>query len=291
MEPQSRGLSLPESAPNPLRKQIPALPIPPDHERVAPYASLALRLVCTNSIELEKFRKLSKLAGFPHVASHEYPFDRRNLFSQDAVDEYSQWVRKFPWTVAFQVEAIVRKKSVDLREMLGLLPDIKQLLRRRDKNKAWVSALLRDFGTKAYSLYTSDSLEDSAPDAVRRCFDKVVKAFESQPQRRNFKPTDDSLYEALRVTITPTTMMLDGPCPERSNRVVRKYDAVHQESFIRVTFAEEGRLKYQFDREIDSRESIQSRVGSILSDGLAIAGRKFEFLAYSQSASKEHSVW
>ncbi|KAJ2928805.1 hypothetical protein H1R20_g8302, partial [Candolleomyces eurysporus] len=285
-----RLLSL-ESPTKQTRNQLSTLPIPPDHERVAPYASLALRLVCTNKKELEKFRNLSKLAGFSHITSHEYAFDRRNLFSQDAVDEYNGWVRKLPWVVAFQVESIVRKRSVDLREMLDLLPDIKQLLRRKDKDKAWVSSLLRDFGTKVHSLYISESREDRGPDAVRRCFDKVVKTFESQPQRRNFKPTDGSLYEALHVTITPTTIMLDGPYPERSNRVIRKYDLVHQESFIRVTFAEEGRLQYRFDREIDSREFIRSRVGPILFDGLVIAGRKFEFLAYSQSALKEHSVW
>ncbi|RXW24759.1 hypothetical protein EST38_g1051 [Candolleomyces aberdarensis] len=280
-----------DSAQKPLRSRLSALPIPPDHERVAPYASLALRLVCASNGEVEKFRSLSKLAGFPHVGSHEYPFVRRNLFSQDAVDEYNQWVRKLPWAVAFQVESIVRKRSVDLREMLELLPDIKQLTRRTDKDKAWVSSLLRDFGTKVHSLYISDSPEDRASDAVRRCFDNVVKSFESQPQRRNFKPTDGSLCEALHVTITPTTMMLDGPYPERSNRVIRKYDPVHQESFIRVTFAEEGRLQYRFDREINSQEFIKSRVGPILLHGLVIAERKFEFLAYSQSALKEHSVW
>lgn len=36
---------------------------------------------------------------------------------------------------------------------------------------------------------------------------------------------------------------------------------------------------------------MRRRVGSALRDGILIGGRKFKFLAYSQSALKEHAVW
>jgi hypothetical protein len=137
-------------------------------------------------------------------------------------------------------------------------------------------------------LYRS---EDDGANAARRCFDAAVEEYDSQTTRQNVKPTDGSIYEAYHATVTPTTIVLDGPYPERSNRVIRAYKEENHEAFLRVTFAEEGRLQFRFDKEVDSREYVRDRIGPILFDGLCIAGRKFDFLAYSQSALKEHSVW
>lgn len=36
---------------------------------------------------------------------------------------------------------------------------------------------------------------------------------------------------------------------------------------------------------------LHERVGGILKNGLEVAGRRFEFLAYSSSALREHAVW
>ncbi|KAF5337043.1 hypothetical protein D9611_003329 [Ephemerocybe angulata] len=273
----------------PSRKQLSYLPLPENHSRVVPYASLALRLVLRSKDDLEKFRELSNLSGFRYVSSDSYRIDRRALFSQHALDEYSQWIRQLPWSVAFQVEAIVRKRSVDIREILDILPDIKCLKDRKGKKHA--AMLLQDFSSKVWMLYRSEESDDHLPNAVRVCFERAVEEFDLKPRRRDVTPTDGSLFEAFHVCVTPTTTMLDGPNPERSNRVIRTYGEENQESFLRVTFTEEGRLQLRFDKEVDSREYLDSRVRPIFFNGLTIAGRKFEFLAYSQSALKEHTVW
>lgn len=296
LKPQSNGsledflsmLSFSDSQPDkgPLRKQLSFLPLPENHQRIGQYTCLALRLVCKSKDELEKFKELSRDSGFNHISSHSYPIEHRALFSEDALDEYSRWIRQLPWAVSFQIQAIVLKRSVDIREMLELLPKIKRIL--STKGKRYTAAFLQDFSPKVYALYRS---EDDGNDAVRRCFETALKEYDSQPPRRSVKPTDGSIYEAYHATITPTTIVLDGPHPERSNRVIRAYDERHHESFLRVTFAEEGRLQLRFDKEVDSRAYVRSRIGPILFEGLTLASRKFEFLAYSQSALKEHSVW
>ncbi|KAJ3544942.1 hypothetical protein NMY22_g2621 [Coprinellus aureogranulatus] len=270
----------------PVRSQLSFLPLPENHEQIGKYTCLALRLVCKSNRDLEKFKELSRDSGFSHIASDPYPIERRALFSQDSVDEYNRWIRQLPWAISFQVQAIVLKRSVDIREMLDLLPDIKRLL--STKGRKYTALFLQDFAPKVYALYRS---EDDGADAVRRCFEAALQESDSQPPRRTVKPTDGSIYEAYHATITPTTIVLDGPYAERSNRVIRAYNEKHHESFIRVTFAEEGRLQFRFDKDVDSRAYIQSRIGPILLNGLTIASRKFEFLAYSQSALKEHSVW
>jgi RNA-dependent RNA polymerase len=76
----------------------------------------------------------------------------------------------------------------------------------------------------------------------------------------------------------------------RSNRVIRSYPN-NTECFVRVTFVDENRLQYRFDREMDGKSFLRSRVGTILQEGLDVAGTHLEFLAYSQSALRESSVW
>ena len=60
--------------------------------------------------------------------------------------------------------------------------------------------------------------------------------------------------------------------------MLRTYPAAFHENFLRVSFAEEGKTQFRFDRDIDGRAFIEDRVGTLLRYGLEIAGRKFEFL-------------
>lgn len=44
-------------------------------------------------------------------------------------------------------------------------------------------------------------------------------------------------------------------------------------------------------RQVDGKILLTERVGGILKNGLEVAGRQFQFLAYSSSALREHAVW
>jgi RNA-dependent RNA polymerase len=93
------------------------------------------------------------------------------------------------------------------------------------------------------------------------------------------------------VIITPSKILLEGPYTTQSNRVIRHYqshDPNLAERFIRVEFRDEDCLPYSCDGEVDF---LKQRVGGFLRQGLELGGRAFEFLAYSMSALREHSVW
>lgn len=85
-------------------------------------------------------------------------------------------------------------------------------------------------------------------------------------------------------------MILEGPYATDSNRIIRQY-AGFEDSFIRVGFCDEDRLRLRWSRELDGLDFLQERIGTILREGFDIAGRHFELLAYSTSALREHSVW
>ncbi|KAK2461790.1 hypothetical protein APHAL10511_006253 [Amanita phalloides] len=267
---------------NDARQRLPYLPFN-DHDRVAPYTSVALRVTCSGAPDIATFHTMCRVAQIQaKVNEDEIWTSRRELFSAEVFDQYQSWVEELPWEIAFQVEAIVRNMHVDLLEMVSLRPRISEIFRNHTSKHAW--KVLRHFGSRLfeYSMMEGD---------VCDWFDKAIDDFGKISKAPTLEPTDGSLFQAWHVTITPTSMFLEGPFLERSNRVIRSYHPSNHSSFLRVNFTDENGLTYRFERDVDGADFVRKRVGSFLLDGLTIAGRLFRFLAYSQSALKEHSVW
>lgn len=274
-----------ETRSQPPRQRLSFLPIF-GHERVVPFASLVLRLVCPSTEDLSAFRRLCRVAELHRVDEYEYPIAKRGRFSAVALEDLQQHLVQVEWCVAFQIEALLRNMYLDAKEILELMPHIYTMI--CEKGSKFTGATLRRFGNLAKHLFWDEGEE--APN-VLQCFLDAEKETQNLKSLDTLKPTDGSLCDTFHVKISPTTMSLDGPLPEQSNRVIRAYHSDHQESFLRVSFTDEAGLQYRFDRDIDGPLFIRERVGPFLFNGLTIAGRKFEFLAYSQSALKEHSVW
>lgn len=272
--------------PSKLRQRLSYLPIL-GHDRVAPYTSLAIRIICPSPQNLQDFRRLCMTAQLHKMDDYEYPVARRDIFSPSAMDSLQRHLRRLNWQVAFQIESLIRNMVVDVKEILELIPLIKHMV--DTEGKVFASAVLRKFATKANAMFVDE--EDPAQTTIRQCFINTHEEVRKLTDINTLKPTDGSICDAFHVKISPTTMFLEGPFPERSNRVLRAYETKHHESFLRVSFVDEARMRYRFDREIDGPQFIRERVGPFLLEGLTIAGRKFDFLAYSQSALKEHAVW
>ena len=268
-----------------------------DHVPTAAFTSLAIRLVCRSSEDLYTFKQFACDADLK-VGDSDYLIEHRGLFSRPRREEYARWLAQLPWTVAFQVEALLRSWLVDITEILLLRIAIEQVL--HDKGTEYTAALLRDFYSRAKALFwygeSHEDLDDrnvpngssTSSDIVTRLFNQVCANFVQGNPRGEDSP--DNPFDCLHVIVTPTTFILEGPFPERSNRVMRTYHRNHQ-CFLRVMFQDENRLQFRFDREVDGRSFINRRVKRILLDGFTIAGAHFDFLAYSQSALKEHAVW
>ncbi|TCD63395.1 hypothetical protein EIP91_005603 [Steccherinum ochraceum] len=258
----------------------------PTHLEVAPYASLMLRLVCAEVEHLGQFRQLSRMA---HVRLQDYamPIARRGLFSDPVRQLYHKWLRHTEWPIAFQIESLTRRCLVDLKEALTLRNSIRWMVTERGVAQA--AAFLQHFITQMKSVYYHINWED---ESVLQFFDRCAseRAAPSQQRRIGRYNTENETFQSLHAIVTPTTYHLDGPYPERLNRVMRWYPK-HHDCFLRVNFVDEAHLQFRFDRDVDGREFIKRRFGDILTNGLDIAGRHFKFLAYSQSALKDHAVW
>ena len=267
----------------PLRLKQPYLPIP-EHDRVAPFASLSIRLVCTSDKDLSGFHGFCKKAQLHKVDDYDYLVVRRNLFSLPVMTRVRAHLKELDWAVAFQMESLLRSTAIDFQEADALFPVIVQTVAQQGNQ--FTAAAIRSFKNKAFFEEEVDFDFDIAESFREAVADLIFQGDIMAP-----RPTDGSLYESFHVEVTPTTMHLEGPFTEQSNRVIRGYDAKYHTCFLRVSFLDEAHLHYRFDREVDGREFIQSRLGPLLYGGLNVAGQRFEFLAYSQSALKDHAVW
>ena len=280
---QSRVQSLFRSTPSEKRRRLLALyPEDPNLIRVLPYATLAIRLVCREPSNLKVFKDLCKIARLHEPKDFAHRAEPLGLFSEARLEQYRRWIRELDWPVAFQLEALLRGRFADAKELLSIRSIVDGMA--LDKGVRYTASFLRSV-TAAAEFGSLINYQEEFRVAVQL----LANDFSWSPELHPWEPKDGS-FHCYHVYVSPTSMKLEGPLPERSNRVMRAY-ADNIDSFIRVSFVEENDLRYQHDREINGPAFVNDWVSPILRGGITVAGRSFNFLAYSQSALKSHTVW
>ncbi|KAG6854694.1 hypothetical protein C0991_002405 [Blastosporella zonata] len=258
--------------------------IHPGHQAVAAYAHHLRILLHNSSFDMaDRFKEMCKIAGLADRmiircdGPNRVEASRIGFFAPKRLYNIQNEFKRLPWSVAFQLESLLHNGLLHTNDLLDLLSQVGSLCRAPQHGERYVAALLRHFHEK---------LE------VRSIRQSPVKCFEEV--RRTFTVIEGTLprsnFLCSHVTFTPTRMILEGPYATQSNRVIRMYEDF-LDHFVRVDFRDEDRLQYRWDREVDGSTYLQERVGGILKDGFELAGRRFEFLAYSSSALREHAVW
>lgn len=247
------------------------------HARISPYAH-HIRIPLYQSQDMNDFVRLCQYAGMKRPKEAVIDAEKRELFTSKKLLHVGRVLKALPYNVAFQVEALLHSALLSTDDFLNIL--LGPITRLSRDHPAAAGDILRHF---VKSLPTKPINQT------------ILKFFQSQCARE-LADSDRSrlrtggLIECHHVTFTPTRMALEGPYVIQSNRVIRRYLDFH-EHFIRVDFRDEDHLQYRWDREVDGTTLLQKRVGGILRDGFDLAGRHFEFLAYSSSSLRDHAVW
>ncbi|XP_020232663.1 RNA-dependent RNA polymerase 1 [Cajanus cajan] len=105
---------------------------------------------------------------------------------------------------------------------------------------------------------------------------------------------DTGLVYVRRVQVTPCKVYFCGPEINVSNRVIRNFHE-HIDNFLRVSFVDEELDKLfatdLLSRTQNKKTEIYTRILSVLTNGIVIGDKKFEFLAFSSSQLRENSLW
>ncbi|KAG2355838.1 RNA dependent RNA polymerase-domain-containing protein [Suillus spraguei] len=246
------------------------------HEQIAPYAH-QIRIILSEPGDLDKFKQFCKIAELRPPYQVHIEALCQEFFTSKRLAWVQRWLRSLSsdWPVAFQIEALLRNGVANTKELEDLRPRIEELIRC---NRPFAAAIMRYFVIRAAARPPGQT--------IHKCFELVV-----QKKLGNVRPEAPAgRFYCHRVTVTPTRLILEGPNILQSNRVIREYEG-YERNFIRVDFRDEDRLQYRWDREVDGASFVRHRVGGLLKHGFELAGKHFDFLAYSSSALKEHAVW
>jgi RNA-dependent RNA polymerase len=253
-------------------------------EAIIPFVNLIRFRFASAGSGVEEFRgKVRFIERRIHAYDGPEP-NRGGLFTSHYLGELQVWCQRQQYDIAFQVHAILCKRLIAPAMLLNLIPTLDQVVHDLESHE--VVDILKRFGQLISE--PDEGMEDWKPEQfLQFCIDNRATTV----PRRVLSPEEASrLFECYHVTITPTSQLLAGPIPETSNRVLRWYSG-YQHHFLRVGFAEEDGKNLRMDREVDNAKFVQERFGGVLKNGIKVAGRRFEFLAYSQSALREHAVW
>jgi hypothetical protein len=196
---------------------------------------------------------------------------------------------KMPWEIRFQVDRIARGGYLSPSKMFDLMPAVERLWKAKgvDPVANALRKLVRRLpvpGPDTAKRYTIKSLEDElleladsydyyAPDNPY----EIVKRYQH-------------INLVHRVVITPTGVYLEGPDPEPTNRVLRRYPK-HTDHFIRVVLTDEDSGSVRHDPRASQRNVYDGRFRALLDRSITIAGRAFDFFGFANSALRAHSCW
>ncbi|CAD6932173.1 unnamed protein product [Tilletia controversa] len=271
-----------------MTKRTRTAALSPEHARVSPFCWV-YSLEHIDMAECNRFFKRNeRRLGLPTKM-----MPSRNTgpapFSSDLFKKMDEWLRSLDFQLAFQLEALMYNRYILPEEILDL--------------KSNLESLANEHGSKAVAMAIKD-LSSFTPyrdafeghEAASRCDTEEIKRrllrhFHSTSLLRTVRDKHNTGVEVHAITVTPTAVYYEGPNVDPGNRIIRQYPG-HEDNYIRVRFADESQTQVHFQSGIDVRAKIlQGRFKNVLENGIAIAGRTFDFLAFSSSALREHSTW
>jgi hypothetical protein len=262
-----------------------------DQRRVIAFASHVIKLNFPNEKECENFLSQRRRFVLPRVIHLERGVECNAVYTPTNLLQVNTINARLDLAVAFQLDSLLYNlilNPLQIIQLGGLVKDMEPSLAERVLIRL-ASDLSQDqtgqpqIDRQNQTVYFSDDQLVQKFNAAReRCSSKSKNLFDRQERL-------DNVFKCRSVTITPTTLILEGPLPEESNSILRLYD--YNSAFIRVAIRDEDGSNYHHDREVDGRTFLKQRYRPFLVDGLYVAGRRFKFLGYSSSALKCHQAW
>ncbi|OAL56589.1 RdRP-domain-containing protein, partial [Pyrenochaeta sp. DS3sAY3a] len=196
----------------------------------------------------------------PHLDSHE---DQPSLFTHLLADQVHL---SFP--VRYQLEACLSNGFLKEHNITRMFLE---KLHGLDPSQA--TSLLEKVANKKFVHH--DPME---------IFNMEV----SSRLRRRSMPNYCVLQQS--VVITPTTMHVNTPVMETSNRITRQHSII-ADRFIRVKFSDEKTEGPLRTMPNDRAEATFERVRRAMKNGIVVAGRYYEFLAFGNSQFRENGAY
>ncbi|KAJ7608735.1 RdRP-domain-containing protein [Roridomyces roridus] len=278
---------------------------------VSALTSQMLCLEFKSQHDLETFRRRSHGIHLPSSVHKDVPIHRHNFYARSNWEQLQSLLASLHFRLAFEVDKAVWMSVLDPTEALALGPSLQELQRKTDVQFDEAANIFRHFTTliEFPTLGVAATLVSKSRRRRRRNRKRAqAKAVEPEVPATNlagllaqavedyvadvvsnrYVPSE-GIYQSYHLVLTPSTQVLDGPLPDQSNSVLRRFK--NNDSFLRVSFRDENgsapRQEVAMGLSID--ELLEKRYKDCLNGGVSVAGRRYQFLGYSMSGLKEYS--
>ena len=291
------------------------------------YVGRFLLLTFKTHDNLALFIKGCKRLHIRHPIPSSIHIVQRGLYSENIKARCQRVLQQLPYPLAFEVDKAIYSSTLDLTEVIELHKVLQKLLREKGEEAA---PIFRWFITRiqAPSLQNLHklALKDTQEGFVGMLQKKRKHRRQRGRKKNNQLPVTESemlknpmlsdllelaakvyapevpraspliahtpaLYQSYHLIITPSSLIPDGPLPDQSSSILRRFR--NNDCFLRVTFQDNNRMALRHDTtlNISIKSLLHSRYKKALVQGITVAGRHFEFLGYSMSGLKQHSVF
>ena len=275
---------------------------PPSHripslqdDRQMPPSCHSLCLIFSSQDEIQIFLERCRRLGLSWV--REDAIRTRKVSHIQAMAKLDRQLLALKFELAFEVEKSVLNGDLEPFEILSLSNTIVSL---SCTSSGLSPAAFRYFVSTLQGFYpgrrkrmdseSKGTMRSVAPLSLDQQLINATKHY-SVKSSSKISPylVSPATFECYHLIVTPTTRYLEGPVPEQSNSVLRRFG--NHECFLRVSIQDERQSKLRRESGIRISDLLESQFKILLTDGLYLGGRQYEFLGYSMSGLRDHSVW
>ena len=264
--------------------------------RQMPPSCHSLCLTFSSHDEILVFLERCRRLGLTSVQIREDGIRTREESHIEAMAELDRHLLAMKFELAFEVEKAVLNGHLEPFEIFSLSNTIHSL---SSSPTGLPPAAFRFFVTRLQGfhpgrrsrMHSRGSKPSVAPLSLHQQLIDATKNYSVKSNLKIFTPylVSPGTFDSYHLIVTPTSRYLEGPIPDQSNSVLRRFG--NHECFLRVSIQDERRSPLRREPGIDISKLLESRFGVLLTNGLHLAGRQYEFLGYSMSGLREHSVW
>ncbi|KAK5125105.1 hypothetical protein LTR85_000779 [Meristemomyces frigidus] len=195
-----------------------------------------------------------------------------------------------PFSIRFQLTRLATNAFLPPVKVMQLLPRVRALLSRYGLDATL--AALRQFSRIVPLAGPDTEAARCSATALGQLLEECASRYDRHAPENPYEivKRHDHINLIHRVVITPTSMYLEGPEAEPTNRVLRRWGD-HTEHFIRVLFQDEDGTSVRYNASALQDKVYYERFKSILDTSILIAGQGFSFLGFSHSSLRTQSCW
>lgn len=200
------------------------------HMGLAPFTSRVIRFVFDTSAYQSTFEELLSYIGCPNAKYVHLEQQQRELYSTRSRKKLSKWLESLESrAVAFQLARLYQNNLLSPAEVLSLKPFVDELYGVKgsystaDVLQQYVEEMTK-LEDRWYDRILKDATHIDYKDLTQGIdILKVLRSFETKGLTRvNWQDNFSSpVMQCLHVILTPTSMLLEGPYPDQSNRPLR----------------------------------------------------------------------